>query len=535
MIKNSKNISYVVESVMEKYTMISVCSTLVALLSMDLVSARDIQNRDVEINAEENSDDLNQTIESGVTLKASKVPQEKRIEIKAVNLLKLAGKAKNIFIGDPEIADIQMLNDKTLYLVGLKPGTTSFIVNDENGGVILNYNITVTYSMKLIQQAIHDVYPDLNITISPLEDSIIISGKVPSPEVAKDLHEIIEKFVAADKIIDKLGVETSTQVLLKVKIAEVTRDVTKSLGIHWRALSYGKSVNGMHYGMVGGPSNMKFIEHPEAGGGSSGASTDGSTGGASSSSGSDTTDLFEKLEEEGGPLAATVGGLRWFVHSGGNNGLTGILDALANEAFASILAEPTLVTLSGTKATFKSGGEQGYTVLQTGTDSKTTEFKEWGTSIEFTPIVISEDRINITVTPKVSSVTFSNSNDNVPSLSTKEATTTVELGSGQSLAIAGLLQKSTSSTSTESPLLADIPLIGALFRSSNQLMIEKELVIIITPYIVNPSSKKLKVPTDMVPKLYSPLGSILTRSFNENSHTHEKGGADKIQSGFSIK
>lgn len=531
MIKNSKNISYVVESVMEKYTMISVCSTLVALLSMGLVSAREIQNRDVEISdANQEEEVLNPAIKNAGISKASKAPQEKRIEIKTVNLIKLSGKAKNIFIGDPEIADIQMLNDKTLYLVGLKPGTTSFIVNDENGNVILNYNITVTYSMKSIQQAIHDVYPDLNITISPLEDSIIISGKVPSPEVGKDLHEIIEKFVAADKIIDKLGVETSTQVLLKVKIAEVTRDVTKSLGIHWRALSYGKSVNGMHYGMVGGPSNMKFIEHPEAGG-SSGASADG----ASSSSGSDTTDLFEKLEEEGGPLAATVGGLRWFIHSGGNNGLTGILDALANESYASILAEPTLVALSGTKATFKSGGEQGYTVVQPGTDSHTTEFKEWGTSIEFTPVVISEDRINITVTPKVSSVTFSNVSDNVPSLSTKEATTTVELGSGQSLAIAGLLQKSTSSTSTESPLLADIPLIGALFRSSNQLMIEKELVIIITPYIVNPSSKKLKVPTDMVPKLYSPLGSILTRSFNENSHTHKKSRTDKIQSGFSIK
>lgn len=520
---------------MEKYIMISVCSTLVAFLSMDLASARVISNRNVETSdADQEEEVLNPAIKNAGILKASKTPQEKRIEIKTVNLIKLTEKAKNIFIGDPEIADIQMINDKTLYLVGLKPGTTSFIVNDENGNVILNYNITVTYSIKLIQQAIHDVYPDLNITISPLEDSIIISGKVPSPEVAKDLHEIIEKFVAADKIIDKLGVETSTQVLLKVKIAEVTRDVTKSLGIHWRALSYGKSVNGMHYGMVGGPSNMKFIEHPEAGG-SSGASTDGSTGGASSSSGSDTTDLFEKLEAEGGPLAATVGGLRWFIHSGGNNGLTGILDALANEAYASILAEPTLLALSGTKATFKSGGEQGYTVVQPGTDSHTTEFKEWGTSIEFTPVVISEDRINITVTPKVSSVTFSNASDNVPSLSTKEATTTVELGSGQSLAIAGLLQKSTSSTSTESPLLADIPLIGALFRSSNQLTIEKELVIIITPYIVNPSSKKLKVPTDMVPKLYSPLGSILTRSFNESSHTHKNGRANKIQSGFSIK
>ena len=208
-------------------------------------------------------------------------------------------------------------------------------------------------------------------------------------------------------------------------------------------------------------------------------------------------------------------------------GVSALIDALAQESFASVLAEPTIMAMSGTKAEFKSGGEFGYTVTQPGQNTTTTEFKEWGTSIEFTPVVLSEDRINITVTPKVSTVEGSTS-EQAPALSTKEATTTVELGSGQSLAIAGLLQTNTSTASNETPFLADLPLFGALFRDSNVTKTQRELVIIVTPYIVKPSSKQLKVPTDMVPRMYSPLESMLARKFHKN--------IKKIQTaGFSIR
>jgi pilus assembly protein CpaC len=204
------------------------------------------------------------------------------------------------------------------------------------------------------------------------------------------------------------------------------------------------------------------------------------------------------------------------VHAGGSDSLSSLIEALASESFASVLAEPTLIALSGETAKFKSGGEVGYEVKQTEGDSNTTEFKSWGTELEFTPTVLSEDRIKIQVKPSVSTVTFENSTKGIPSLTTKETDTTVELGSGQSLVIAGLLQTNKSTVSSETPGLADIPLIGSLFRSSNINTSEKELIIIITPYIVKPSSKQLKTPLDMLPRMYSPLESILARKFHKN-------------------
>lgn len=499
---------------------ISVCSTLVALLAIDV--------------AAETPSEKAKTQEKVIS--QNKRQKVKYIELKKSEFIQLKEDAKNVFINDQEIADIQMIDSKSLYLMGLKPGTTSLQVYDQKGKIILDYEIRVTYQLKDINDAIHEVYPDLDVKIASIEDSIILSGKIPSPEVAKDVRDIIRTFIPTEKIIDKMTIETSTQVMLKVKIAEVTRSVTKDLGVRWRALSYGKSLTGMHYGMVSGPANQKFLEQDSS---SSESSSSSGSGGESSSSGSATTgstaDLMSKLQEEGGALSATVGGLRWIVHSGGHHGLSAILDALANETFATILAEPTLITLSGTKATFKSGGEKGYTVTQPNSDSRTTEFKEWGTSIEFTPVVIAEDRINITVTPKVSSLENTNTADNVPSITTKEATTTVELGSGQSLAIAGLLQKSTNSATIESPFLAQIPFFGAFFKSSGHSVEERELVIIITPYIVKPSSKQLKTPTDMIPKLYSPLETILSRKFHKNLHTHTINGNKKLDTGFSIK
>jgi pilus assembly protein CpaC len=166
-----------------------------------------------------------------------------------------------------------------------------------------------------------------------------------------------------------------------------------------------------------------------------------------------------------------------------------------------------------------------------GTGVATTEFKEWGTSIEFTPVVLSEDRINITVSPKISTLSSSGGNNAPPAVTSKEATTTVELGSGQSMAIAGLLQKTKDSTATETPFLADIPFIGSLFRSTGFRSVEKEIVVIITPYIVKPSSKPMKTPLDMAPRMYSPLESLLTRKF----HNHLKRPKGASGAGFSVK
>jgi pilus assembly protein CpaC len=367
----------------------------------------------------------------------------KEIEVNSVNFIKLKGKANEIFIPNPEVADVDMLSDNSLYLTGLAAGVTSLVVHDKQGNTIADYRIRVTYPIKEMKKAIMEMYPEAEVEIVSVETSIILKGRVASPEIASDVQDIVGRFVEVDKIINKLSIETATQVMLRVKIAEVSRTLTKSMGINWRAISHGQSNNSLHYGFMAGDASSfpKFTNNLE--------------------------DISTELTEADKVLGKTLSGGRWLVHAGGSNSLSSLIEALASESFASVLAEPTLIALSGKEAKFKSGGEVGYEVKQTGSDSNTTEFKQWGTELTFTPTVLSENRIKIQVKPSVSTVTYENSTKGIPSLASKETETTVELGSGQSLAIAGLLQTNKGTVSTETPFLADLPLIGSLFRSSN--------------------------------------------------------------------
>ena len=422
---------------------------------------------------------------------AKKKKNVKVIEVNSVNFIKLKDAANEVFIPNPKVADVDVLNENSLYLTGLKPGITSLVVHNKKGEVLADYQIRVTYPLQEIKATIKSLHPDADVDITSMDDAVILKGRVASPEDARDIQSIVAHYVTAAKIINKLSIVTATQVLLKVKIAEVSRELNKSLGINWRAMSLSNSVNGSQAGFVMG-NVTGFLE-------------------ATSSM----DDLKADLTGDNSIFSGNIQGGRWFIQAGGGSHVSALLDALASESFASVLAEPTLVALSGQTAKFTSGGEYGYTVAQSNSDSNTTEFKEWGTTLEFTPVVLSEDRIKINVKPEISTIS-SKTQDGTPSLTTKEAETTVELGSGQSLVIAGLLQTNRTATAFETPFLADIPLLGALFRNTSVSSTEKELVVIVTPYIVKPSSKALKLPTDMVPRMYSPLESIVTRKFHKN-------------------
>lgn len=430
------------------------------------------------------------------------VKTEKEIEINSVNFLKFKKKIGEIFIPNSDVADVEMLSDKSLYLSGMAPGVTSLVVHDKDGKVLADYIVRVTYPLRDIKGAIAKIFPDLEIDLVSVDNNLILKGNVASPEMAQDVLDIVGRFVDQGKIINKMSIETATQVMLKVKIAEVTRGVKKSLGINWRALS----VTGASSGLIGVTAGHSTGSLPEFL--------------------ADAESIKTNLLEADGVLASNIGGGRWIVSAGINN-LSALIDALASESFATVLAEPNLVALSGQSATFKSGGERGYTVSQSNSNSNTTEFKEWGTSVEFTPIVLSEDRINIKVKAEVSTLGETNK-DGSPNVEKKNVETVVELGSGQSLALAGLLQTSRDSSSVETPFLSSIPLIGSLFRNSAVNSNERELVIIVTPYIVKPSSKQLRTPSDMIPKMLSPLKSIVKRRFHQLGQ-----GADSA--GFSLK
>jgi len=429
------------------------------------------------------------------------VQEELSIEEGKNQIFKLDTEIDQIFVSDPKIADIQTLDNHSFYVRGESPGVTYLKFYDKNGDVLGNYIIRVTYKLDEIKRAISEVFPDLELDFVSINDQLMVKGEVPSPEMARDVMDIIVRFVKTESIINKITIATATQVLLKVKIAEVTRNVKKSLGIDWRTLSSTSSSSVI--GMAAGGSTKEFPEF--------------------------TSSVATELLKDEGILSADVLGGRWVVSAGMNN-LAALIDAVATETFGTILAEPNLVALSGQKAKFESGGQYGYTVNQGDSGSnKTTEFKDWGTILEFTPIVLSEDRINVKVKTEVSSIGKTKDDDSAPELDKKIIETVVELGSGQSMVLAGLLQKTQKQTSIETPFLADIPLIGSLFKSAAPELDERELVVVVTPYIVKPSSKKLKTPVDAVPKLLSPLKSITKRRFTSVNNK----SADSA--GFSIK
>ncbi len=191
---------------------------------------------------------------------------------------------------------------------------------------------------------------------------------------------------------------------------------------------------------------------------------------------------------------------RAFRTSGKNYNVNGMIDALAQDGLITILAEPTLTAMSGETANFLAGGEFPVPIPQ-GNGTISIEFKKYGVSLEFTPTLISENRINLHVKPEVSELTQNGAiilnNITVPALTTRKAETTVELGSGESFAIAGLLDNNQAQTVNKFPILGDMPVIGALFRSDHFVSGQSELVVIITPYIVKPSSEQqLALPTD---------------------------------------
>lgn len=390
---------------------------------------------------------------------------------------------KDVFISSPTIADVQVLSSKKLLLSSNAPGETNLIICDSNGKTLMSKRIIVTHNLAKLRELLKKNYPDVMCNIESANNSIIVSGEAPSPKIANEILNLVTTFSKTGEnksdIINNMTIKTPTQVMLKVKIAEVKRSVSKSLGINWRTIS-GSGV--FNIGMLSGKLNGPIVS---------------------------LTDPATFLKEQ----TNTIGGGRYIMnYSKNNTNLSSILDTLAAENLASILAEPTLIALSGKTATFKSGGEKGYEVAAVGgTGAGTTEFKEWGISVTFTPTVVDSNKIIIDVNPRVSSLDSEQSN--TPSLRSREAQTTVELGDGQSLAIAGLMHKTKQNNTESDSLLGGLPLIGPLFKQTKVENEETELVIIVTAYIVKPSSNQMRSPTDCLPKMLSPISQNFTGKF----------------------
>ncbi|MEW5703199.1 MAG: type II and III secretion system protein family protein [Pseudomonadota bacterium] len=388
--------------------------------------------------------------------------QPVELEINEGQLVRLQTNAASVFIANPDIADIQVKSPRIVYLFGKKTGETTLYAVDDRGNLLINSKVHVSHSLERLRRAVHDLLPGSPVQVVSVDGALVVSGEVSSPLEAEELRRLAARFVKEDgELINRLHVTGPNQVNLRVRVTEVQREVMKEFGINWDIMGAGGD---LAFGIATGS--------PIA------------TGGASLIG-----NALARAQTFGLRQNAT-NSLFGAISSGGLD-LNALIDALEEEGLITILAEPNLTAVTGETASFLAGGEFPILVPQN-QNTITIEFKKFGVSLAFTPTILDNSRISLRVRPEVSQLSENGAvvfnNVSVPALTTRRAETTVELASGQTFAIAGLLQNNLQSSVSKFPGLGDIPILGSLFRSTRFLRNETELAIIVTPYLVRPVS-----------------------------------------------
>src|SRR5712671_705666 len=376
-------------------------------------------------------------------------------------LIRLPRPAGTVFIANPEVADVQVKSPSLIYVNAKTPGETVLYAVDADDNVLLNAPIRVEHDVSRLRESLHALIPGENVTVESVDGSLVLKGNISTAGRAERANTLATAIAseAKGKVVNQLSVATPNQVNLRVKVAEVNRTVLKALGVNWSKL------------------NGKIT--------------------------------FATINPvTGGQIAATNALNIAFGQS--HNPINATIDALASEGLITILAEPNLTATSGQPASFHAGGEFPVPVAgstSNGIPTITVAFKEFGVKLDFTPTIIDAQHVSLRVRPEVSELTNtgavstpigSGATVTIPALTKRSAETTVELGSGESFALAGLLQHTVTQDISKVPGLGDIPILGQLFRSARFQKGETELVFIVTPYLVRPTAtvSALAAPTD---------------------------------------
>ncbi|HVF36410.1 MAG TPA: type II and III secretion system protein family protein [Sphingomicrobium sp.] len=392
---------------------------------------------------------------------------ELQVPVNKSQVLRVDRPYAKALVGNPEIADVLPLSDRSVYVLGKKTGTTSLTLYDRRNMLIAVVDIAVGPDVTGLKRQLSELMPSDQVGARIANDSIILEGMVSSGPAADRAVQVAETY-APGKVVNLLSIGSSQQVMLEVRFSEIKRGALKDLGIG---------------GFFSGSGDNGFT---------------GAIGGGAGLAGSGPPTL--------GAIVDSFGILSRMFRIGGLN-IDATLNALERKGVITTLAEPTLVALSGETASFLAGGEfpipvaQGTGGIDGGAAAVTVQFKPFGVSLAFTPTVLADGVINMEVAPEVSSIDPTASvvinNLRVPGLQTRRARTTVELRDGESFAMAGLIRRDFQDTVRQFPILGSIPIIGTLFRSTNFQKEETELVIIVTPRLVRPvRAGTLKVPTD---------------------------------------
>jgi pilus assembly protein CpaC len=381
-------------------------------------------------------------------------------------------------VGSPDIADVLPLTDRSLYILGKKVGTTNVSVYDQYMKLVSVIDVEVALDTGNLQEKIRATTGNRGIRVSTTNGQIVLSG-VANDAVAADKAVAVAKALSPNGVINAMSVAPMQQVLLKVRFIEASRDAGRQLGVNW----FGGNSNGSRGVNIG-------------------------QGGFINNTPTNQTPGVIPLIQTAGTLAGTSTAPFGVVLANLANGATSIdvlITALETQGLIRRLAEPNLMALSGDTAQFLAGGEFPVPIAATsanGIVTPTIEFKPFGVRLSFTPTVLAHGIINLRVAPEVSELDFANavtiSGTTVPSLVKRDAVTTVELRNGQSFAIAGLLQANDLRNRDQIPWLGSVPVLGTLFSSSGYIKHETDLMIIVTPYLVQPAApgQRLATPLD---------------------------------------
>ncbi len=394
------------------------------------------------------------------------------IEVNEGHLVRIEKPAAAVFVANPEIAEVAVKSPRLIYVFAKKPGETTLYAVDSKETVVANLRVLVSHDLSRLSEGLTVMVPQGQVKAQSVDGAIVLTGAVATSAEAEDARRLASQFLGdGEEVINRLQVTAPTQVNLRVRFAEVSRAMLRQFGVNWEALA---DVGDFTFGLATG--NPIFGELAEV----------GTTG----------TIVQPLLTRQGIPPVNNIIGS----YQSDNLDVNTLIDLLAEDNLVTILAEPNLTALSGETANFLAGGE--FPVPVPDDDGIAIEFKKFGVGLSFTPTVLSPNRISMQVSPEVSQLSEDGAirieTISVPSLITRSADTTVELASGQSFAIAGLLQNTSRLDHTRVPGLGDLPILGDLFKSDRFNRQETELVIIVTPYVVKPidDPTAIALPTD---------------------------------------
>lgn len=417
--------------------------------------------------------------------------QEIVLSIGRGELVTVPGNMTDIFIANDNIADVQVKSQRQLYIFGKSGGETTVYAANAGGDIIWSATIRVGSNIDSIDQMLTLAMPEADIQTATMgTNMVLLTGTVAAPEDAAEAERLVQAFVGeGSTVVSRLRMATPLQVNLRVRIAEVSRSLVRSLGTNLTTID---STGGFQFGLSRG---RQVTPQFNALGGPLGMGQtvaacippilpDGTC-----------TGTIPGTAITPGPNA-TLGGLGRFL----GLDIVGALDLAERQGLSTTLAAPNLTVLSGETAQFLAGGEFPVP-MSAGLGATSVTYKNYGVSLAYTPTVLANGRISIRVRPEVSELSSQGAvvvdNFTIPALTVRRAETTVELGSGQSFMIAGLLSNSANNTIEKMPGAGDLPILGNLFKSTEFRKNQTELVIVVTPYLVEPvNDSEIVLPTD---------------------------------------